>query len=227
MRVNRIDQNTIRVQINKEELAQRGLKVLDLLGNKSKIQDFFYSILAEVDTDHAFTKDTPVSFQVMPNSGGLDVLISKVKPDSANELQQMLSQQNIDDDDSFDSDEFTKFYQQKATAKPENLAEVQNQNSHNYSFDDLGLVAELADNLKVEDLASSLYYYQGKYYLKLVFLDDLYSEIQPFDAWGIANEFGDQVSDNQMQTISKNGKCIMPQNALGNLRHYFYPAKNH
>lgn len=227
MRVNRIDQNTIRVQINKDELAQRGLKVLDLLGNKSKIQDFFYSILAEVDTDHAFTKDTPVSFQVMPNSGGLDVLISKVKPDSANELQQMLSQNLGDDDDNFDGDEFTKFYQQKSDSQPEDIEKIQNQNSHNYSFADLGLVAELADSLKVEDLASSLYYYQGKYYLKLVFLDDLYSEIKPFDAWGIANEFGDQVSDSQMKTIAQKGKCIMPQNALGNLRHYFYPVKNY
>ncbi|HBG91548.1 MAG TPA: adaptor protein MecA, partial [Lactobacillus acetotolerans] len=78
MQVNHIDENTIRVRINKEELAQRGLKVLDLLGDKNKIQHFFYSILDEVDTDHTFTKNAPVTFQVMPNNGGLDLLITKV-----------------------------------------------------------------------------------------------------------------------------------------------------
>lgn len=56
MQVDHINKNTIRVRIDKEELARRGLKVLDLLGDKDKIQQFFYSILAEVDTDHTFTK---------------------------------------------------------------------------------------------------------------------------------------------------------------------------
>ena len=48
MQVDHINENTIRVRINKNELAHRGLKVLDLLGDKQKIQQFFYSILSEV-----------------------------------------------------------------------------------------------------------------------------------------------------------------------------------
>ena len=36
MEVNRIDENTIRVRIDKKELEDRGLKVLDLLGDKGK-----------------------------------------------------------------------------------------------------------------------------------------------------------------------------------------------
>ena len=79
MQVDHINENTIRVRINKDELARRGLRVLDLLGDKEKIQKFFYSILSEVDTDHTFTKGVPVTFQVMPNNGGLDLMITKVK----------------------------------------------------------------------------------------------------------------------------------------------------
>ena len=75
MQVDHINENTIRVRIDKEELARRGLKVLDLLGDKDKIQQFFYSILAEVDTDHTFNKGVPVTFQVMPNNVGLDLMI--------------------------------------------------------------------------------------------------------------------------------------------------------
>ena len=41
MQVDHINENTIRVRIDKEELARRGLKVLDLLGDKEKIQQFF------------------------------------------------------------------------------------------------------------------------------------------------------------------------------------------
>ena len=63
MQVDHINENTIRVRINKNELAHRGLKVLDLLGDKQKIQQFFYSILSEVDTDHTFTQGVPVTFR--------------------------------------------------------------------------------------------------------------------------------------------------------------------
>lgn len=40
MQVDHINENTIRVRINKDELAHRGLKVLDLLGDKEKIDLF-------------------------------------------------------------------------------------------------------------------------------------------------------------------------------------------
>ncbi|MCT7824013.1 MAG: adaptor protein MecA, partial [Lactobacillus crispatus] len=72
MQVDHIDKNTIRVRIDKAELARRGMGMLDLLGNRQKIQDFFYKILDEVDEDHEFANGDPVSFQVMPNNGGLD-----------------------------------------------------------------------------------------------------------------------------------------------------------
>ena len=89
MQVEHINENTIRVRINKSELAKRGLKVLDLLGDKGKIQQFFYSILDEIDTDHSFSQDAPVTFQVMPNNGGLDLLITKATnqdPESLSKL---------------------------------------------------------------------------------------------------------------------------------------------
>ena len=38
MQVDHIDKNTIRVRIDKAELARRGMGMLDLLGNRQKIQ---------------------------------------------------------------------------------------------------------------------------------------------------------------------------------------------
>ena len=78
MEVHRISENTIRVTMDADELKERGITMLDLLGNKSQIQHFFYQILSEVDTDHTFAKGDPVTFQVMPSSSGLELLISKV-----------------------------------------------------------------------------------------------------------------------------------------------------
>lgn len=117
MRVKHIDENTIRVQIEKRELAQRGVKMLDLLGNKSNIQDFFYSILREVDPDHTFKSEQPVSFQVISNNGGLDLLISKIDPQKNNTLPTFdlndpdldFDGQDDDSDDQSESDDFLKW----------------------------------------------------------------------------------------------------------------------
>ncbi|KRL21137.1 adaptor protein MecA [Lactobacillus gallinarum] len=242
MQVDHINENTIRVRINKNELAHRGLKVLDLLGDKQKIQQFFYSILSEVDTDHTFTQGVPVTFQVMPNNGGLDLMITKIKPDDADNLRQMIEPMNSETNQTqaepdsrrsfFDLDpkddvntELDPIKEEKLeSSNQENAVNTQYwkfQNHHSYSFDELGNLVELADSLKVSDLASSLYYLRGKYYLKLAFLDENYAELKPADAWAIANEYGIKIDDEEMKTVKETGKCLLNRDALDYIRYYF------
>ncbi|MDM8281233.1 adaptor protein MecA [Lactobacillus gallinarum] len=242
MQVDHINENTIRVRINKNELAHRGLKVLDLLGDKQKIQQFFYSILSEVDTDHTFTQGVPVTFQVMPNNGGLDLMITKIKPDDADNLRQMIEPMNSETNQTqaepdsrrsfFDLDpkddvntELDPIKEEKLeSSNQENAVNIQYwkfQNHHSYSFDELGNLVELADSLKVSDLASSLYYLRGKYYLKLAFLDENYAELKPADAWAIANEYGIKIDDQEMKTVKETGKCLLNRDALDYIRYYF------
>lgn len=242
MQVDHINENTIRVRINKNELAHRGLKVLDLLGDKQKIQQFFYSILSEVDTDHTFTQGVPVTFQVMPNNGGLDLMITKIKPDDADNLRQMIEPMNSETNQTqaepdsrrnfFDLDpkddvntELDPIKEEKLeSSNQENAVNTQYwkfQNHHSYSFDELGNLVELADSLKVSDLASSLYYLRGKYYLKLAFLDENYAELKPADAWAIANEYGIKIDDQEMKTVKETGKCLLNRDALDYIRYYF------
>lgn len=242
MQVDHINENTIRVRINKNELAHRGLKVLDLLGDKQKIQQFFYSILSEVDTDHTFTQGVPVTFQVMPNNGGLDLMITKIKPDDADNLRQMIEPMNSETNQTqaepdsrrsfFDLDpkddvntELDPIKEEKLeSSNQENAVNIQYwkfQTHHSYSFDELGNLVELADSLKVSDLASSLYYLRGKYYLKLAFLDENYAELKPADAWAIANEYGIKIDDEEMKTVKETGKCLLNRDALDYIRYYF------
>lgn len=242
MQVDHINENTIRVRINKNELAHRGLKVLDLLGDKQKIQQFFYSILSEVDTDHTFTQGVPVTFQVMPNNGGLDLMITKIKPDDADNLRQMIEPMNSETNQTqaepdsrrsfFDLDpkddvntELDPIKEEKLeSSNQENAVNIQYwkfQNHHSYSFDELGNLVELADSLKISDLASSLYYLRGKYYLKLAFLDENYAELKPADAWAIANEYGIKIDDEEMKTVKETGKCLLNRDALDYIRYYF------
>ena len=204
MEVHRISENTIRVTMDADELKERGITMLDLLGNKSQIQHFFYQILSEVDTDHTFAKGDPVTFQVMPSSSGLELLISKVPDsddDSSNnpndQLRDLLKGLGAGDDD------------QRKTEINDDREKLVSDNRRVFKLDSIDLVAALADALKVEGLASSLYTYHHEYYLDLAYLDDNYVELKPEDTWVIANEYGTGMTEKQFQRIKKNAKCLI------------------
>ncbi|KJY57256.1 Competence negative regulator MecA [Lactobacillus kullabergensis] len=241
MQVDHINNNTIRVRIGKQELANRGLKVLDLLGDKNKIQHFFYSILDEIDTDHSFSQDAPVTFQVMPNNGGLDLLITKVTEKDRNNLAQLFDNDFSDNGNKKNNDARKSFLD----LEPENEEEDKENSSdpadssqpkvkkqfwklqkkQAYCFNDLDQVTELADSLEASDLSSSLYFERGKFYLELIFTDQEYSEIKPADAWAIANEYGIKVKTSEMARVRTNGKCLLSHDALDRLRQYFSDIK--
>ena len=240
MQVDHINNNTIRVRIGKQELANRGLKVLDLLGDKNKIQHFFYSILDEIDTDHSFSQDAPVTFQVMPNNGGLDLLITKVTEKDRNNLAQLFDNDFTDnnkknndtrksfldlepEDEEIDKDESNEPADSSQPKVKKQFWKLQKKQA--YSFTDLDQVTELAESLKANDLFSSLYFEQGKFYLELIFTSQDYSEIKPADAWAIANEYGIKVKTSEMARVRTNGKCLLTNDALDQLRHYFSGIK--
>lgn len=194
LQVDRINQNTLRVRMDAAELKKRGITMLDLLGNKSDIQKFFYSILEEVDKDHLFAGTDAVTFQVMPNGNGLELLISKV---GASNMQ-------------------------PASPAPSNQqSTIVKDNRRVYRLNSIDAAAALAESLKVSDLAASLYKQGGIYYMELAFLDDNYEEMQPQDAWAIANEFGEGMTNQEFVSIKRNAKCLLPQDALASLRSYF------
>lgn len=228
MQVHRLSENTIQVTMDADELKARGITMLDLLGNKSQIQNFFYEILKEVDTDHTFAKDDPVTFQVMPSGTGLELLISKVsdKKDTKeqkdnSQLRQLLEGLSDLDNDSNDLSTNSRRTQitDKQTDSTESVKITNNRRV--YRIKNIDLVVALADALRVEGLASSLYTYLHQYYLDLAFLDDNYVEMKPEDAWAIASEFGNGMDYKKFKKIKPKTKQLLAQDALGNLRHYF------
>lgn len=209
--------------MNAEELKERGITILDLLGNKNEIQKFFYEILSEVDTEHEFTKEQPVTFQVMPSNSGLELLISKVpdgeekeKPAKDDPLRQLL--EGLGEKNLKPASADTIFGSSKGK---NNSNEEVNENRRIFKLENIEAAISLADALVVPELASSLYVYRHTYYLDCAFLDSGFSEMKPADAWIIANEFGQGMTEKEFAPIKKMGKCLIRQDALDNLRHYF------
>jgi negative regulator of genetic competence, sporulation and motility len=92
MRMEKINDSTIKVTITKDELDERGVNLLSLLGDEDKIESFLYSILDEIDVDDDFKSTGTVTFQVVPSTNGLDMYIkNKINP---NMVEEMMNKEN-------------------------------------------------------------------------------------------------------------------------------------
>lgn len=77
MKMEHINENTIKVMIGHSDLEERGITFFDLLGSQQQVETFFYSILEEMGVRDQFEGVEAVTFQVVPKSDGLDLYISK------------------------------------------------------------------------------------------------------------------------------------------------------
>ncbi|GAW99342.1 adaptor protein MecA [Secundilactobacillus mixtipabuli] len=234
MEMERINENTIRVLIGNDDLTQRGITVLDLLGNHKQIESFFYSILEEVDVDHQFQETDAVTFQVLPNRNGLELFISKGgADDDATETEDESDGQNVEMVNEDEVPDFLKKQlmqtdgdtnQDKSTAKSDGKTSPVTKTSplHTtvlrlHSFDDMISIAEA---LKFSDATSNLYHYKNDYYLELVFRVNETSPESVKDELAVAYEYAEKTKITA-DVLDEHGKKIMAQSALQLTRRYF------
>ncbi|WP_288528951.1 adaptor protein MecA [uncultured Secundilactobacillus sp.] len=225
MEMERINENTIRVLIGNDDLTQRGITVLDLLGNHKQIENFFYSVLEEVDVDHQFQETDAVTFQVLPNRNGLELFISKSsdedEPDENQDSIESITQEEVpdflkqqlmqrDDEEGLEPEEVPDEPTKRETPLHTVVLKL-------HSFEDM---ISIAVNTKLTDTPASLYFYQGHYYLELTFRINETSPESIKDELAVAYEYANK-ADVTVDVLEEHGQTIMAQTAMELTRRYF------
>lgn len=227
MKMEHINENTIRVLLGSDDLSARGITVLDLLGNRKQIQDFFYSILDEVDTNHEFRDNETVTFQVLPTRTGLELFISKVDPES--------------EDGNVNNDAISRYIKREMVGKDQQVINAnptgQEKGSADAPQDEFGEEPMITRVVKfnnfedvisashmiepVDQMSSDLYSLDEQYFLILTFFND------GALAEGIIDDVLAMLSEYALQTaitadiIEEHGKILMSHSALERVRYYF------
>ncbi|MER1955043.1 MAG: adaptor protein MecA [Desemzia incerta] len=224
MEMERINEDTIRVEIDNSDLEERGIKFLDLLGNRKQIENFFYSILEEVDIDEQFHESDAITFQVLPKGNGLELFISKEGP-SADHL-------DLSDAENFSKDEITQYIQDRITSDNQNLdtdmdeidmylGDPSNQTEELVvEFEDFEDLISLSKILYLNNAVSNVYYYNNRYYLEIVLFVD---EAQIFNMereTALVLEFAKKTNVTS-GILEEYGKSIIERSALETLRYFF------
>ncbi|MCB5953011.1 adaptor protein MecA [Enterococcus sp. BWT-B8] len=215
MEMEHINENTIRVLIGNEDLADRGITFLDLLGNHKEVENFFYSILEEVDIEDEFQGSEAVTFQVLPKSDGLELFISKNA--SVDDVPNIGSFNDLSSDEA--SEMIRKQLEASYVDETKDLVD-DSVRSFVLELSSFDAMIQLANEIYAKTMLANLYKYKEKYFLQVIFFLDEVSVHEMENEWSKLLEFG-QVASVTPEVLNEYGSCIMERNAIELTRYYF------
>lgn len=72
-----ISETTLKITISMDDLEERGMELKDFLIPQEKTEEFFYSVMDELDLPDNFKDSGMLSFRVTPRKDRLDVFVTK------------------------------------------------------------------------------------------------------------------------------------------------------
>lgn len=218
MRIERVNESTLKFYLTYTDIEARGFKRDDLWTSRKKGEEFFWSVMEEVNQEEDFFFDGPLWIQVHAFDKGIEVVVTKSKNDDL-QLPEDDSDLNIDEkvndfiNNSMHSDSELRDLLMRASEELteqffivhfDNLEDVIQFSYHNY------------EDVDIEDL---LYMYEGKYYYYVEF-DDHMSEdaIHSYIAHLLEYANETQIS---LEQLDEYGKIVMSHNVKRQVKQYF------
>lgn len=225
MEMEYINENTLRVFIDADDLAERGVSIMDLLQNRSEVEHFFMSILEEADVSNKFQQSDSVTFQVMPKRGGLDLYISKAQDnsdDSKQQIEELLKAITANDDIDIDALDIDDSSSKKKKKEVFPYHEYANTIVTTFEFNSLDDLINVSQDTDMTDygITYEVYHYNDHFYLVAYF------DAMTFDVYNVKNvgyyilEFAD-ISPFNENVLHEHGELIFKNHSLLPLRDIF------
>ncbi|MCD2520405.1 adaptor protein MecA, partial [Mammaliicoccus lentus] len=164
MRIERIDETTVKLFITYQDIEARGFKREDLWTNRKRGEEFFWSMMDEINDEEEFVVEGPLWIQVHAFEKGVEVTVSKSKGD------ELL---NMTDEESNEQLEYqVNDFLSQALDSDQNIGELLNNQDEEtrkqFVPKDIGLLVRFEE---LEDIIEYAHYNEHK---DLVFTDLLY-----------------------------------------------------
>ena len=219
MEMERINDDTILVRIENEDLLERGTSVPELLANPIEIEEFFHSILVEMDVIDQFEDSEGMSFQVMPNPEGIELYVTKYVEKKDTEADSERFVRNLVD--TIQHSLGHRMGKPKKEKKVEALVEKEKKLEPldcTVFFDSFEDFVQLAKMYPYNVQKSSLYRYSNYYFLH-VYQDVFGGEDFTADL-ALLREFG-EFSRVSWEVVQEYGEVMIKEKAIETAKKYF------
>ncbi len=221
MDIERINDNTFKVYISYIDIEERGFSRDEIWFNKDKSEQLFWEMMDEVHEDDHFDElDGPLWIQVHAMEKGLEVIVTRTElakdersddgrnDDLPNKLFKSAASGSLG---SHEFDDFSS-YMDDLDDIPEN---------YTFEFESFEDVIGLSKKLAPGDFKTSLYHYEEKYYMNILFEMDTVEQLEMIlNVLSVISEFG-QTTKTTIHLIQEYGKEIISENVLEELNKHF------
>mgnify|MGYP000093430309 FL=1 len=238
MEVKQISESTIKITIKLEDLEEHGMEMADFLVPQEKTEEFFYTILDELEMPESFLDSGMLSFRVTPKPDKLDVFVTKSKVDKNLNFEDLADLPGMDELSQMTPDEFLKTLEknifeksrddidavqmlekaeEEDTSEPE---EGQEQDRYIYyilRFSDLKNLIAFTKTVNYPVDTSELYKMDQHYYLTI--LVDIEGRPSRYPAWLLAamREHAED-TDTTRALLQEHGHLLIVTDAVQHLR---------
>lgn len=114
MEMKQISETTLKITISMEDLEERGMELKDFLIPQEKTEEFFYSVMDELDLPDNFKDSGMLSFRVTPRKDRIDVFVTKSEINKEINFEDLAA---FDDVSNMSPEEFFKTLEQTMLSK--------------------------------------------------------------------------------------------------------------
>ncbi len=124
MEMKQISDSTLKITIKMDDLEERGMELADFLIPQEKTEEFFYTVLDELDLPSTFRESGMLSFRVTPKPDKIDIFVTKSDIDQNLDFSDFADLAGMDDVSQLSSDEFLKTLEKSIREKSANDEEA-------------------------------------------------------------------------------------------------------
>ena len=234
MKMKQISDSTLKITIKLEDLEERGMELSDFLVPQEKTEEFFYSVLDELELPLTFRESGMLSFRVTPKPDKVDIFVTKSDIDKNLNFDDFSDFSDLGDISNMTPEEFFKTLEksvreksasdEKAVKHLEEVEEAEEEEEipekyiyYILVFASLQEVLKFVSTIDYEVEESELYKMDGRYYMTVLINVENRSKQYPDYLLSRMVEFAD---DTQLTRpiLLEHGISLLPARAIDELR---------
>ncbi|HLR73545.1 MAG TPA: adaptor protein MecA [Pseudogracilibacillus sp.] len=227
MEIERINDNTVKFYISYIDIENRGFEREEIWYNRERSEQLFWQMMDEVNYKEDFSVEGPLWIQVQALEKGLEIIVTKAQISKDEAALDAID--NIEE--TVDISLHDKAKSVFEMAKTDNHEEMNHatDNSNLWmttefsNFEDVIQLSHYFQGDFEKDLVTSLYYYEGKYYLYLEITEDLFDYQDEILSQVL--EYSEE-ADVTYHLLDEYAKLVISDQVFHDIRKYFHAEIN-
>lgn len=217
MEIERVNDSTIKFFITYNDIEARGFDRDEIWYNRERGEELFFDMISEAHDREEFELEGPLWIQVQALDRGLEIIVTRGQIADGNvKLEIPISKHKghglpLDENLAKLLDEqFVGHFEEDDDEELELVI----------GFSDFEDIVSLSHTFSGTEFENSLHFFEGKYYLHVVFDNAKYNEDEQDDMLSRILEFGFE-SEVSIYRIEEYGKKVMENSAMKTIREHF------